>query len=109
MEKLDRLGRIFNWILGGIYCFLSPFCWLMMMVSEGTMDASNPLYITLIQIFCGVCFVLPLLFALAIVLSVIFRRKGRSVLAFVTQFLPLGIFILNWVLLIIADSLPRKI
>ena len=109
MTKLDKLGKIFNWILAGIYVFLSPFCWLMMMVSEGIIDASNMIYINMIDIFCGVCFALPLLFAISIVLSVILRRKGCSVLSFVIQFLPIAIFTLNWVLLMVADGLPRQI
>lgn len=106
MKKIDKIGRIFNWILGAAYIPLSFFSWLLQMASEGTLDATNPLYINLIEIFCMIAFIIPLLCVAAIVMSVVLRRRGHSMLSFVIQFLPLVIFILNLILLAFAESLP---
>lgn len=107
MTKLDKLGRILNVILGITYVPLSLFSWLSQMVSEGTIGATNQSYIALVDIFCMVAFIIPLLCIAGIFVSVLLRRKGYSTLSFVIQFVPLLIFILNWVLLAFAETLPR--
>lgn len=109
MKKTEKLGRLFNLILGVIYIPLSFFSWLLQMASEGTFDANNPLYITLIEIFCFIAFIIPILCIAGILMSVILRRRGHSMLSFVIQFLPLVIFILNLILFAIAESLPATI
>ena len=109
MTKLDKPGRILNVILGIIYVPLSLFSWLSQMISEGTIGATNQLYIALVDIFCVIAFFVPLLCAAGILISAILRRKGRYILSFVIQFLPLIIFILNLVLLGFAETLPKSI
>ena len=106
MKRIDRIGKIFNFILGILYIPLSLFSWLLQMASESIIDAANPLYINLINIFCVIAFLIPLLCMAGILLSIVFRRKGRSVFSFVIQFLPLVIFLLNLLLLAVAESLP---
>ena len=109
MKRIDRIGKFFNLFLGILYIPLSLFSWLLQMASESTMGATNPLYINLINIFCVIAFLIPLLCMAGILLSIVFRRKGRSVFSFVIQFLPLVIFLLNLLLLAVAESLPAVI
>ena len=99
MKKLDKIGKIFNVILGITYIPLSLFSWLLQMASEITMYATNTIYITLINVFCVVCFIIPLLCIAGIIVSVILRKKGYSKSSFIVQFVPLVIFILNLILL----------
>lgn len=106
MKNSDKLGEIFNVILGLTYIPLSLFSWLMQMASENAMEATNPTYITLIDIFCIISAIIPLLCILGIGLSVRYRRKGHSTFSFVIQFVPLLIFILNLILLWVAESIP---
>ena len=109
MKKIDKLGRIFNTILSVLYIPLSLFCWLMQMVSVDTIDATNPLYITWINIFCVISFFIPLLCIAGIVASNLLRRKGYSVPSFVVQFIPLAVFILNFVFGCFSDFIPKII
>ncbi len=109
MKKLDKIGTVFNIILGVSYIPLSLFSWLLQMASESTIDATNPLYITLIDIFCIISLIIPFLCIAGIIVSLILRKKGYSISSFVVQFLPLVIFILNIILLCIAESIPAII
>lgn len=105
MKRLDKITKITNVILAVLYVPLSFYAFLCQMASEGTMGVENQLYINLITIFCIVCFFIPLLCVLGIVLSVILRHKGRSITAFIVQFLPLIVFILTMLLLFFAEGL----
>lgn len=109
MKKLDKVGRVFNVILSVIYVPLSLFSWLLVMASEATIGATNPLFITLINIFCFISFVNSLLFFVGIILSVILRNKGYSVPSFVVQFIPLAIFVLNLAFGVFTDFIPAMI
>ena len=109
MKKLDKLGRVFNIVLGIIYVPLSLFGWLMQMTSESAMDATNPLYITLIEIFCIISFIIPFLCAGCIIASVILRKKERSIGAFIVQFIPLFVFVLNMIFLCFIESVPAML
>ena len=109
MKKLDKIGTVFNIILGASYIPLSLFSWLLQMASESTMDATNPLYITLIEIFCIISFIIPFLCVAGIIVSVILRKKGYSKSSFIVQFVPLVIFILNLILLFVTDFIPTAI
>ena len=109
MKKIDKLGRMFNIILTVLYVPLSLFSWLMQMVSVDTIDATNPVYITWINIFCIISFLIPLLCIAGIVVSVLLRRKGHTVPSFIVQFIPLAVFILNLAFLFFADFIPKAI
>ncbi len=109
MNKLDKFGRVFNIILSVAYIPLSLFSWLLQMASESTIDATNPLYKTLINVFCVISFFIPLLCIVGIIMSVILRKKGYSIFSFVIQFVPLVLFILNLVFLCFAESIPATI
>ena len=109
MQKIEKISKAFNIVLGVVYIPLSLFSWLLQMASEGTIDATNPLYITLIEIFCIISFIIPFLCIAGIIISVIFRKKGYSKCSLVIQFLPLVIFALNLMLLCYAESMPAII
>lgn len=109
MKPLDKASKFFNIVLGVVYVPMSLFSWLLTMASEGTMGATNPTYITLLHIVCVVAFAIPVLCVLGLVLSVIFRKKGHALASLVIQFVPLGIFLLNVLLLAIAERLPSVI
>ena len=53
--------------------------------------------------------IIPFLCVAGIIVSLILRKKGYSISSFVVQFLPLVIFILNIILLCIAESIPAVI
>jgi len=106
LKKLDKIGKIFNVILGITYIPLSLFSWLLQMASEITIDATNSLFITLIEIFCIISFIIPFLCIAGIIVSLILRKKGHSISSLVVQFLPLVIFVLNLILLCFAESIP---
>ncbi len=108
-KKLDRVGYIFNIVLSIVYIPISWFCWLLFMASEATIDATNPTFIILINIFCWITLLIPFLCFLGIFISVRFRKKGHSVWSFIVQFLPLIMFGMNLLLLFIAESLPSTI
>ena len=109
MQKIEKISKVFNIVLGVVYIPLSLFSWLLQMASEGTIDATNPLYITLIEIFCIISFIIPFLCIAGIIISVIFRKKGYNKCSLVIQFLPLVIFALNLMLLCYAESMPAII
>lgn len=109
MKKLDKLGVVFNIVLGIFYLPFSFFCFILLMASELTIGATNPVYIRMIDIFCFVDFFIPLLCLVGIALSIWFRKKGYSILSFVIQFLPLAVFALNLVFLFVTDFIPMTI
>ncbi len=106
MKKLDKIGVAFNCILGVFYIPFSFFSWILLMVSETKIGATNPVYIGIVDIFCIVAFFIPLLCVVGIVLSVCLRKK-HSVLSFVIQFVPLIIFVLNFLLLAVTDFISK--
>ena len=109
MKKLDKAGKVLNIVLGIVYIPLSFISWLLPMVSESIIGATNPIFITLVEILCAISFAIPFLSVAGIVVSVILRIKGRSVVSFVVQFLPLVLFVLNLILLCYADTIPEML
>lgn len=106
MNKLDKSGVIFNIILSVLYVPMSYFSWLLMMVSEGTINATNQMYINLITVFCYITLLVPLLCVSGIAFSVFFRKRKKSILSFVIQFIPLVVFVLNIIFLSYIETLP---
>ena len=109
MKKLDKAGFICNTILSILYIPVSFFSFLSFMASELTIGYTNRVFIILINIYCLISMLIPLFCIVGILISVILRKKGHSVLSFVVQFLPLIIFGVNLLLLVVAESLPAKI
>ena len=109
MKKLDKAGFICNTILSILYIPVSFFSFLSFMASELTIGSTNRVFIILINIYCLISMLIPLFCIAGILISVILRKKGHSVLSFAVQFLPLIIFGVNLLLLVVAESLPAKI
>ena len=106
MKHTCKTSKMLHWILGVIYIPVSFFSWLLQMASEGTMDATNPLYISLINVFCFISFIIPFLCVAGIIISIVLRAREYNMLSIIIQFLPLVVFILNLILLAFAESLP---
>ena len=104
MKDINKASTTLNWILGVIYIPLSFFSWMLQMASEGTIDATNPTYIGLINVFCTIACVIPLLCAMGIVISVILRKRGHYISSIIVGFLPLLVWIGNFLLLAFAES-----
>ncbi len=109
MKKLDKLGIVFNVVLSVFYIPFSFFCFMLLMVSEAAIGATNPIYICIIDVFCFVDFFIPLLCLVGIALSIWFRKKGYSIFSFVIQFLPLVVFVLDLIFLFLTDFIPKAI
>lgn len=103
MKKPDKAYRVCHAVLCVLYFPLSFFSWLMQMASESAIGVTNMLYVVLIDIFCVISFLIPLLCVGGILLSRFLWKKERSVAAFVVQFIPLAVFVLNLLLLALTD------
>lgn len=79
------------------------------MAADGTIDATNPLYISLVTIFCIIAFIVPFLCIAGVVVSKILRKKEKPVAAVIVLCLPFVIFLLNLGLLAVVETLPRAL
>ena len=109
MKRTHQSGKLSHRILFFIYIPLSFFSFLLMMASEGTMDATNLLYIRFIEIVCVIAFLIPFLCIASIFLSTFFSKKGYILISWLISCLPLFLFILNLILLAFTESLPKNI
>jgi len=107
VNKLNKISRILNVVLGFFYLPLSVVSFFLTMASEGTIDATNTAYIQLINLFCFISFIIPFICVISVVLSVVFRKKGHSIMSIIVQFLPMIIFLINMILLSLAENLPK--
>ena len=98
MRVLDKITFVLNIVLGILYVPLSGFSLLLLMASEGN-EGKSEWFHMLLKVFGYSVISIPLYCILAIVLSVIFRKKGKSLLAFLIQFLPILVFALNLIFL----------
>lgn len=94
--KLDRLGVVFNVVLGALYIPLS----LIGVMSVFAADSINA-YSQSLQMFvkflicCGV--MMPFISLFGIGLSIVFRKEGKTVPSFVVQFIPLAVFLIMFI------------
>lgn len=102
MKRQDTVGKVLCVVLGVLYAPLSLVSWLLMMASDGAIDAANPLHIGFNTAFCAVSSVIPLLCAA----GVLWQRKERRGLSMVALFAPLAVFVMNMVLQAVTESLP---
>ncbi len=109
MKKTDIVCFIINGVIALLYVPFSIFSFLLTMVTESTMDATNELYINLVNIFSTVCLFIPILCLISIALSVVFRIKRHRIIAFIVQFLPILVFGINLLIITYADTLPKII
>ena len=90
-NKLDKIGLVFNIILSVIYVPISLFGVFSVMMADAMHMYSETVKIILsFMIYLGIS--LPIISIVSIALSVFFRKKGKSVLSFFLQFIPLFVF-----------------
>lgn len=90
-SKLDKIGLVLNIILSVIYVPISLFGVFSVMMADAMHMYSETVKIILsFMIYLGIS--LPIISIVSISLSVFFRKKGKSVLSFFLQFIPLFVF-----------------
>ena len=108
--RRDQEQRLLNpWIVTAVYCPISVFSWMLQMASDGIMDATNLLYIQMIEIFCGIAFAIPFLCVGAAIATALCRKKGYWILSWVVEYLPLAVFVLNLILLGVTELVPAVV
>ena len=103
MKKSKKVGYVLNIILAILYIPMSLFSFLLGMVSEVVMDATNQIFISLIHISSCVAMLVPIFCFVGILFSIRCRKKGYIVWSFVLQFLPLVIFCVNLLFIHMID------
>ena len=92
-NKLDKIGFIFNIILSVLYVPMSLYgTFYIFAVDRMSLYSATIQKIIALMIKMGVT--LPYISVLGIVLSVIFRKKGKRILSFTIQFVPLILFVI---------------
>ena len=107
MERSNTTDFVLTLVIGVLYAPLSLFGLLMQMKFDGSVGATNPAFLWMERIYCGVSSFFPLLCAAGILLCVVFRKQGRRGLSLFCLFLPLAVFILNFLLLVWTDFVPK--
>ena len=91
-NKLDKIGFIFNIILSVLYVPMS-LCGIFSLFAADSMFMYSETIQKIIDLMITIGITLPFVSVLGIVLSVIFRKKGKRILSFTIQFIPLILFI----------------
>jgi hypothetical protein len=91
-NKLDKIGFIFNIILSVLYVPMSLYGIFSLFAADNMFMYSETIQ-KIIDLMITIGITLPFVSVLGIVLSVIFRKKGKRILSFTIQFIPLILFI----------------
>ena len=91
-NKLDKIGFIFNIILSVLYVPMSLYGIFSLFAADSMFMYSETIQ-KIIDLMITIGITLPFVSVLGIVLSVIFRKKGKRILSFTIQFIPLILFI----------------
>ena len=91
-NKLDKIGFIFNIILSVLYVPMSLYGIFSLFAADSMFMHSETIQ-KIIDLMITIGITLPFVSVLGIVLSVIFRKKGKRILSFTIQFIPLILFI----------------
>ena len=91
-NKLDKIGFIFNIILSVLYVPMS-LCGIFSLFAADSMFMYSETIQKIIDLMITIGITLPFVSVLGILLSVIFRKKGKRILSFTIQFIPLILFI----------------
>ncbi|MBE6632332.1 MAG: hypothetical protein E7623_06495 [Ruminococcaceae bacterium] len=91
-NKLDKIGFIFNIILSVLYVPMSLYGVFSLFAADIMFMYSETIQ-KIIDLMITIGITLPFVSVLGIVLSVIFRKKGKRILSFTIQFIPLIPFI----------------
>ena len=91
--KLDKIGFIFNIILSILYVPLSLYGIFSLFASDSMFMYSETIQ-KIIEFMITIGITMPFSSVICIVLSVVFRKKGRRILSFTIQFIPLILFVI---------------
>ena len=91
-NKLDKIGFIFNIILSVLYVPMSLYGIFSLFAADSMFMYSETIQ-KIIDLMITIGITLPFVSVLGIVLSVIFRKKGKRILSFTIQFIPLILFV----------------
>ena len=92
-NKLDKIGLILNIILSILYVPISLYGIFSIFFTDSMFRYSEAIQ-KIIDFMITIGITLPFLSILGIVLSVIFRKKGKRILSFTIQFVPLMLFVI---------------
>ncbi|MBO5726682.1 MAG: hypothetical protein J6S00_06445 [Clostridia bacterium] len=92
-NKLDKAGFILNIVLSVIYVPMS-FIGVFSLFAADSMSMYSDTIQMIIEIMIYIGITLPFMSVIDIVLSVILRKRGKRILSFVIQFIPLILFII---------------
>ena len=91
-NKLDKTGIIFNIILSIIYVPISLYGIFSLFAADSMFMYSETIQ-KVIDLMITIGITLPFVSVLGIMFSVVFRKKGKRILSFTIQFVPLILFI----------------
>lgn len=91
--KLDKIGFIFNIILSVLYVPMSLFGIFSLFSADGMFMYSETIQ-KVIALMITIAITLPFASVLGILLSIVFRKKGKRILGFIIQFIPLVLFVI---------------
>ncbi len=91
-NKLDNTGFIFNIILSVLYIPMSLYGIFSLFAADSMFMYSETIQ-KIIHFMITIGISLPIVSVLGIVLSVILRKKGKRILSFIIQFVPLILFV----------------
>ena len=91
--KLDKIGFIFNIILSVLYVPMSLYGIFSLFAADGMFMYSETIQ-KVIALMITIGITLPFASVLGILLSIVFRKKGKRILGFIIQFIPLVLFVI---------------
>ena len=91
-SKLDKIGFVFNIILSVLYIPMSLYGIFSLFAADSMFRYPEPIQ-KIIGIMITIGITLPFVSVFGIFFSVVFRKKGKRILSFTIQFIPLILFI----------------
>ena len=91
-SKLDKIGFVFNIILSVLYIPMSLYGIFSLFAADSMFRYPEPIQ-KIIGIMITIGITLPFVSVFGIFFSVVFRKKGKRILSFIIQFVPLILFI----------------
>ena len=91
-SKLDKIGFVFNIILSVLYIPMSLYGIFSLFAADSMFRYPEPIQ-KIIGIMITIGITLPFVSVFGIFFSAVFRKKGKRILSFIIQFVPLILFI----------------
>lgn len=92
-NSLDKLSFIFNIILSILYVPMSLYGIFSLFAADSMFMYSKTIQ-KVIELMITIGTTLPFASVIGIVLSVVFRKKGKRILSLIIQFIPLMLFVI---------------